>query len=120
MQAIYLFSSYSAHSEWPANDVDIALLLPPNEARQQPQTLLDDCHFDLVQALDKPVDLLNLRQVPTVFQKEIIAAERRLHCADDYATAEFEMLTLSFYQKLNEERKEILKAFEKTGKAYQV
>lgn len=31
---------------------------------------------------------------------------------------EFEMLTLSLYQKLNEERKEILAAFRETGRAY--
>ena len=39
---------------------------------------------------------------------------------DQYAVDEFEMLTLSFYQKLNEERKELLDDFWKTGKVYNV
>jgi hypothetical protein len=81
---------------------------------------LTPCHLELVEALGKDVDLLNARQVSTVFQKEIVAKGRLLYCADKYAVDEFEMLTLSYYQKLNEERKEILEEFERTGKAYDV
>lgn len=58
--------------------------------------------------------------MPTVFQKEIVTTGRRIACADNYAAEEFEMLTLSLYQKLNEERKEILEQFFETGKAYDV
>ncbi|MCZ7670644.1 MAG: hypothetical protein M5U34_27580 [Chloroflexi bacterium] len=47
-------------------------------------------------------------------------AERRIFCADEYAADEFEMLTLSYYQKLNEERREILAEFARTGRAYPV
>jgi len=64
--------------------------------------------------------LINLRLVSTVFQKEIVVADRRIFCADRYAADEFEMLTFSYYQKLNEERKQILEEFFKTGKAYAV
>lgn len=119
-QAIYLFGTYGTADEWPDSDVDIAVLLPPEEARQQSQLTLTPCHYGLADALGKPVDLLNVRQVSTVFQKEIVASGRRLYCADDDAAAEFEMLTLSLYQKLNEERQAILESFEETGKAYAV
>lgn len=119
-QAIYLFGTYGTADEWPDSDVDIALLLPPEEARRRPQLMLTPCHYALADALGKPVDLLNAREVSTVFQKEIIKSERRLYCADDDAVAEFEMLTLSHYQKLNEERKAILEAFRETGRAYAV
>ncbi|MGB3218855.1 MAG: hypothetical protein WBD79_15760, partial [Anaerolineae bacterium] len=64
------------------------------------------------------VDLVNGREVSTVFQKEIIRSGRRIYTADDNAVAEFEMLTLSYYQKLNEERAAILQVFRETGKAY--
>ncbi len=40
--------------------------------------------------------------------------------ADGDAAVEFEMLTLSFYQKLNEQRIAILESFEETGRAYDV
>ena len=56
----------------------------------------------------------------TVFQKEIIADGRLIYCADRYAVDEFEMLVLSYYQKLNEERREIVDSFIETGRAYAV
>jgi len=64
--------------------------------------------------------LINLRQVSTVFQKEIIMAERRIICADTYAAEEFEMLVLSRYQKLNEERAELLAEGLRSGRFYNV
>jgi hypothetical protein len=60
------------------------------------------------------------RIIQTVFQKEIIAAGRLIRCADRFAVDEFEMLVISLYQKLNEERREILESFFRTGRAYAV
>jgi predicted nucleotidyltransferase len=119
-QAIYLFGTHGTEDEWPSSDVDIAALLPYEQAKERSSLALTPCHLELVEALGKDVDLLNARQVSTVFQKEIVAKGRLLYCADKYAVDEFEMLTLSYYQKLNEERKEILEEFERTGKAYDV
>ncbi|PKO20713.1 MAG: nucleotidyltransferase domain-containing protein [Chloroflexi bacterium HGW-Chloroflexi-1] len=118
-QGIYLFGSYGAHKEWPDSDIDIALLLSPGQAGQEKNLLLSQCRFDLQDALSQDVDLLNARQVSTVFQKEIISGVR-IYCADPYAADEFEMLVISYYQKLNEERREILDAFYRTGRAYAV
>jgi uncharacterized protein len=117
-QAIYLFGTYGTEDEWPESDVDIAVLLPPERAYGQ--LMLTPCQQALEKTLEKPVDLLNARQVSTVFQKEIIQSGRLLYCGDEGAVAEFEMLTLSLYQKLNEERKEILESFQETGRAYGV
>jgi hypothetical protein len=90
--------------------VDIALLLPPIEAKRARNLAGTDCAHELTSALGKEVDLLNARMVSTVFQKEIVTNGRLLYCADRYAVDEFEMLTLSYYQKLNEERREIVAA----------
>ena len=76
--------------------------------------------FSLESLLNRPVDLINLRLVSTVFQKEVVCSERRIYCVDDYAADEFEMLALSYYQKLNEERRAILDEFWQSGKAYAV
>ena len=119
-QAIYLFGTYGTEDARPDSDVDLAVLLPRAEAKQQRSLMLTPCHHALMEALDRPVDLLNAREVSTVAQMEIVAAERLLYCADEFAVAEFEMLTLSFYQKLNEERREIIEAFWETGRAYDV
>ena len=118
--AIYLFGTYGTAEEWPESDVDIAVLLPPEDARQKPHLMLTPCHYALADALGKPVDLVNARRVSTVLQKEIVQSGRLLYSGNATAVAEFELLTLSFYQKLNEERQDILSSFEATGRAYAV
>lgn len=120
VQAVYLFGSHGTEDERPSSDVDIALLLPPEQAKAAGSLLLGELHMALAELLGKEVDLVNLRQVSTVFQKEIVMTGRQIYCADNYAAAEFEMLTLSYYQKLNEERREILAAFKESGRAYDV
>jgi uncharacterized protein len=119
-QAIYLFGTYGTVDEWPGSDVDIAVLLPPERGCRQPHLMLTPCHDALADALGKSVDLVNARGVSTVLQKEIVQSGRLLYSKDQDALAEFEMLTLSLYQKLNEERKAILDSFQETGRAYAV
>ncbi len=120
VQAIYLFGSRAMGNEWPDSDVDIAVLLPPVQAKSEKNLAFSDCCYELMKLMNCEVDLLNARLVSTVFQKEILATGWVIYCADQYAMEEFEMLTLSYYQKLNEERKEILQSFNETGRAYAV
>jgi predicted nucleotidyltransferase len=120
VQAIYLFGSYDTEHEWPNSDVDIALLPPPAKARETGALALSPLWFELERLLGKTVDLIDLRQASTVFQKEIIMADRRIYCRDEYAVDEFEMLTLSFYQKLNQERSEVLAEGLRSGRFYKL
>jgi predicted nucleotidyltransferase len=120
VQGIYLFGSYGTENVMQTSDIDIALLLPVIKAKEEKNLFLSQCCFKLEDALHKEVDLVNLRHVSTVFQKEIIGSGSLIYCADRYAVDEFEMLVISYYQKLNEERKEILESFLKTGRAYAV
>lgn len=120
VQAIYLFGSWGTEDEWPDSDVDIAMLLPPQTAKTLGVLDLIKTQNELSSVLHRPVDLLNLRQISTVFQKEVVMADRRIYTANEYAAEEFEMLTLSFYQKLNEERAEIMDEIRRTGRAYNV
>ena len=119
-QAIYLFGSYGTDNAWPDSDVDIALLLPPKQARADRMLAISPLCAELGSLLKKPVDLINLREVSTAFQKEIIAADRRIHTGNAYAADEFEMLVLSFYQKLSEERAGILAEGLRSGRFYNV
>ncbi len=116
VQAVYLFGTSGTEDEWPDSDVDVALLFSPAEAVKTGSLLMSDLWLELEKLLKKNVDLINLRLVNTVFQKEIISADRRIYCADEYAVDEFEMLVLSYYQKLNEERADILKEALKSGR----
>jgi len=116
VQAVYLFGTYDTEDERPDSDADIAVLLAPQQARAAGLLALSDLRVELEDLMKKRVDLINLRRVPTVLQKEVIAADRRIYHADEYAADEFEMLTLSYYQKLNEERAEIIEDALATGR----
>jgi len=116
VQAIYLFGTHDTVDERPDSDVDIAVLLAPQQARATGLLALSDLRFELEDLMKRKVDLINLRRVPTVLQKEVIAADRRIHHADEYAADEFEMLTLSYYQELNEERADIIEDALATGR----
>ncbi len=117
VQAIYVFGSYANGGFSPQSDVDIALLLP---FEFKEELMLTDLYFELGEFLKKDVDLVNLRMVSTVFQNIIINTGKVIFCADEYLKGMFEMLVWSFYQKLNEERAEILEDFFNTGKAYAI
>ncbi len=110
-QAIYLFGSFASGQENKGSDVDIAVLLPHAEAKEISSFAMTKVLGELSTVLRKDVDLLNLRKVLTVFQIQIIDKGRLIFCSDKYAKDEFEMMAFSFYQKLNEERKEILEDF---------
>ena len=120
IQAVYLFGSCAAGDEWPDSDVDIALLLPPVEAKRAGFRDFNPARLALERVLTRDVDLINLRRVSTIFQKEIIMAERRIYCPEVNAADEFEMLVISLYQKLNQERAEILAEGLCSGRFYSV
>ena len=120
VQGVYLFGSFATNDVHEKSDVDIALLLPHQIAKQNRNLYLTELHLMLEKQVNRSVDLINLRLVSTVLQKQVIEYGKVLACQDQYALQEFEMLTLSFYQKLNEERKEILQSFWDTGRAYHV
>ena len=115
-QAIYLFGTFATTDMRSESDVDIAVLLTPHQAKEVGFLGLSTLRFKLEELLERDIDLINLRQAPTVLQKEVIMAEQRIFCANEYAAAEFEMLTLSFYQKLNEERAAIIQDILESGR----
>jgi predicted nucleotidyltransferase len=117
VQAVYLFGSYGTGQELADSDVDIAV---HDKSREAGSLLMDDLRFELERLLGKGVDLINLRQVHTVLQKEVIVEGRRIYQADEYAADEFEMLTFSYYQKLNEERRQILESIQADGRIYDI
>lgn len=117
-QAIYLFGSAAKGRMRDDSDVDVAVLLPHVRAKELGSLALSDLAFDLMKALRRDVDLVNLRLVSTVLQKQVIENGIVLFCANDYAREEFEMLTISFYQKLNEERAGILQSLKEDRGVY--
>lgn len=108
LQAVYLFGSCATGEEGPDSDLDLALLLPPERAKAAGALALHPVVGELARIAEREVDLINLRGGSTVLQKEVLASGQRVACVDRYAAEEFEMLTLSYYGKLNEERSGII------------
>jgi uncharacterized protein len=116
VEAVYLFGSFNTVHETRDSDVDVAILLPPERAKRVANSTLRGVRFDLESELKRDVDLINLRMVNVVFRHEIIKDARRIYSGDSCAADEFEMMTMSFYQKLNEERAAILDEIAATGR----
>lgn len=116
-QAIYLFGSWGTEDEWANSDIDVALLLPVAQAKSINTWQWVALAQSIASAVGKEeADLINLRAANTVLSKEVIMAERRIYCADESAADEFEMLTISFYQQLQRERKLIIEEAVKSGR----
>ena len=118
VEGIYLYGSSAGDMSNQASDVDVAIVLPGASARTAGSLALSELRFTLEEALGRTVDLVNARAAPIVLQKEIIATGTPIYAADPPALQRYEMIVLSLYGKLNEERRDILKEFASTGRAY--
>jgi len=116
VQAIYLFGSLPARTEHDRSDVDIAVLLVPEQSKHVRREAFLDARTVLEADLHRDTDLINLRQADTVLQKEVVNTGERIYCSDEYAAEEFEMLVLSEYQKLSRERADIVEEILVSGR----
>ena len=120
-QAIYLYGTWGTEYQRQDSDVDVGVLLPVEEARAVDLRDWMLLSVEVMQAAQMArADLVNLRDVSTMLRQEVIAADRRIYCADENAADEFEMLSLSFYQKLNAERRDIVESGLSSGRFYDV
>ena len=120
VQGIYLFGSYADGTQRPGSDVDLALLFQPSGHTGTRNLPMHPLHQRLQRIARRDFDLVDLRRASTVLQKEVVMLGRRIYCADETAADEFDIGVMSRYQKLNEERAEILEQFRTTGRAYDV
>ncbi len=120
VEGIYLFGSAASDTISPDSDVDIAVLLPHRSAKAVGSLSFSDTRFALEEALGRSVDLVNARIAPIVLQKEIVATGIPLFSSDPSVIQGYEMIVLSLYGKLNEERRGILADFYHTRRAYRV
>ena len=119
VQAIYLFGSFGTEHQTSDSDIDLALLLPYSPTKQAP-LIRSNCWEQLTVTSVRQVDLIDLRNVDTVFQNEIIRTGRLLQSNDEDARLAFEMLVLSLYQKLQEERSGIIEKIIESKRVYNV
>ncbi len=116
-QAIYLFGSWGTEFQRAESDLDVAVLFPASTAKSVDfwEWLKLSSRLANIVGVDK-VDLINLRNVDAVLRKEVIAADRRIWCANESAALEFEALTLSLYHQLQYERNSLIEDAIRTGR----
>lgn len=104
LRAIYLFGSHARGDATPQSDVDIAVLTDrPLEPMER---------YDIAQALaaaiNREVDLLDLRAASTVARIQVLGSGQCLYRSDEQEVGAFEDFAFSDYARLNEERAGIL------------
>lgn len=108
--AIYLHGSAAKGQIHTESDIDIALLF---EGKNIPDRMK---LFFLAPVIEKVVgrivDLSIMTMEDPVFAKEVLANGKQLYCSDTMLCARFAMYVFSFYGKLNDERAEILSAYQ--------
>ncbi|MBF0361889.1 MAG: nucleotidyltransferase domain-containing protein [Oligoflexia bacterium] len=103
--AIYLFGSYSKGNMTYDSDIDISILL--NNITVNASNLFDSAQ-ELAAIIGYDVDLINYLTAPLALKIQILQNKRVIYCNDNEKRLFNEMITLSLYQKLNEERALIL------------
>jgi predicted nucleotidyltransferase len=102
--ALILFGSYGTLYETPHSDLDLAVL-----AQSKIDTVaLWNLSQEVAIAINRDVDLVDLRQASTIFQCEIFSTGNNIFCADENALIFFENMVFSMYIHLQELRQEIL------------
>jgi predicted nucleotidyltransferase len=102
--AVYRFGSSVEGSLRADSDLDYAVLarrpLEPMERFELQE--------DLAVALERSVDLVDLRQASVVMRMQVISLARVLASYDPVEQERFEITVYSSYARLNEERRDIL------------
>ncbi|MFA1822642.1 nucleotidyltransferase domain-containing protein [Virgibacillus oceani] len=73
---------------------------------------------DLSEKCNVEVDLINLREIDTVFAAQIFSTGELLYCTDENVFIRERMKAYSMYATLNEQRADILHGIEKRGGIY--
>lgn len=114
LQAIYLFGSRANETATKTSDWDFGLLpvrpIDPLDLWKTKEAL--EIRFS------SDFDLIDLRAASTVLQFEVLKTSKLVYSADEFARQEYEYLVISHYQKLSDERRDILSDIYKRGTVY--
>ncbi|NHM31274.1 nucleotidyltransferase domain-containing protein [Bacillus sp. C11] len=112
---IILFGSTVTGALHKDSDIDIAFL----SEKQFDKYEIFMVAQELAAKLNRDVDLIDLLRASTVFKAQVIHTGKAIYCTNDKKKAEFELMALKMYAKLNEERSTILKNIDESGSIYE-
>ncbi|MEW6428216.1 MAG: nucleotidyltransferase domain-containing protein [Thermodesulfobacteriota bacterium] len=108
--AVYLHGSAAKDTMRADSDIDLALLFEEKKVPGQLQLFL--AASEIERAAFRRIDLSVLSTRNTVFAKEVLTNGKLLYCRDPMRHDAFTMYVLSYYAKLNDERADILRAYQ--------
>jgi predicted nucleotidyltransferase len=111
---IYLFGSYAKGHIRPDSDVDIAFL----SDEEQNDYLIFSAAQGLADIIKRDIHLIDLKRATTVLQMQVVGTGKVIFCDNDIKRANFEMLTMKKYARLNEERQIILDGVKERGNIF--
>jgi predicted nucleotidyltransferase len=114
LEGLYLFGSRANGSFSTQSDWDFAFL----SRKGLPELELWEMKSSIESLFDVEIDLIDLYKESTVLQWEVLKTGIMINSKNAMAVATFEYLTMSFYQKLEEERADIMKDIAQRGSVY--
>ena len=111
---IYLFGSFAKGQARKDSDIDLAIYSEDLLSAYELFKLANELSFDV----KRDVQIVDLKDISTVFAAQIVGAREVLYCADENLMANYNIRIFKDYAKLNEQRKDILDRIERTGKIY--
>jgi predicted nucleotidyltransferase len=109
--AIYVYGSFARGDESRTSDIDLALLLPPDDKIDDLLTVISE----IATRVHREIDLIDLRKVSDVLRREVLAEGRILYSSDPDRVLEWEGIAISRYQRYREEVRDLLSDFQSTG-----
>ncbi|KNF08502.1 nucleotidyltransferase domain-containing protein [Gottschalkia purinilytica] len=112
---IYLFGSYAKGIARGDSDIDLGIYTDNMITTYE----LFMAAGRLSMKLKKDVEIINLKDISTVFAAQIVIIRDVLYCEDENLRANYEIRILKDYAKLNEERQVILDVIKEDEKIYE-
>lgn len=109
---IYLFGSFARGEGRADSDIDVAIY---GKKLFEPYELFTKAN-ELGFIIKRDVQLIDLRDVSTVFASQIVGNKEILFCNDENLSFEYDIRAFKDYAKLNEERQIVIEAIKRDGR----
>ncbi|ASV70139.1 MULTISPECIES: type VII toxin-antitoxin system MntA family adenylyltransferase antitoxin [Cytobacillus] len=114
---IIVFGSFAKGINRADSDIDIAFFCNNDDSPTSYEKFI--VAQELASFLQMDVDLVNIKEVSTVFKAQIFSSGQLIYAQDEELYKEQRMIALSMYAKLNEERKIVLDKIDESGSIYE-